>query len=282
MAVVAYQKAKGLDPDGIVGRLTWAALDKTPSVTPVTPTPTNTRDRLISALLDNAAMLIGTDYSKEQRDRIFPGGSFDCSSFIYSAYAAAGFPLLTAKLAELRASTTEVSAEGFDLIYPASRALIGKALPSPKGLLSSYGAAQGDIVFFGLDASTTRANKITHVAMIDRGALKLIQTANNREKCCRVPLTKYDGYVCAIIRLRSDAQPPKLAEIAKGDQRAYMVRMLQIALNLRHGERLTCDGDFGSKTAAAVAEINAELGISGSTVTAKTWAALEFPNDVQQ
>jgi len=276
-AVTAFQASHGLVADGIIGPKTWAALDMMPSTTPVMPTPTTVRERVIAAALDAAASLIGTDYSQDRRDNIYPGGSFDCSSFVAAVYAAAGFPLLKVG-AELRNSTSEVDAAGFDLIYPSTRSTIGKNLPSKAGLLSTYGAREGDLVFFGLK-DTPRANKITHVAMVDKDALNLIQTANNREKCCRVPLNKYDKCVCAIIRLREDVALPSLFDITRGDKRAYLVRMLQIALNLRYGERLVCDGDYGSKTAAAVARVNAGLGMPSDVCTDKTWAALGFVNN---
>lgn len=306
-AVIAFQAAAGLDADGIVGPLTWAALEKAPvPVTPV-PTPTNRKARFFKRVFEAAAALIGSDYSQSSRYNVHAGGSFDCSIFIYAVFAAAGLPLIQTTAAlpaeefesvtaandeelardedayitagsvkELLTSMYQVYADQFDLVYPASINQIGKTLPSPAGLLSSYGAQPGDVAFVNFDSSTTRSNKITHVMMIDRNGAQIIHTANNTDKCTRVPLSYGDKRICAIIRLRDDFVTPELPILQQGDK-GVMVRMLQIALNLWNGERLVCDGDFGPKTAAAVLRINGEIGISGAVCTAQTWAALGLP-----
>lgn len=168
-------------------------------------------------------------------------------------------------------SMYEVYADGFDLIYPASKADIGKKLPSTSGLLASC-AKTGDIVFYNFDSDTTRSNKITHVAIVhDKD--HIIHTANNTEKCCIKPISYGDGHICAVIRLRADATPPTFPELRKGSSEGWAVRALQAALNLRAGSRLVVDGIFGSGTETAL------QGFSGSTTcTQETWAALGFPN----
>lgn len=271
---------------GVVDIKTPAALPRTAAPEPEKEEPilsTNRRQDLIWRVLDNAAKLLGTDYSQEVRNNIYPNGSMDCSSYTAAIWSAAGFPLLNVEGDELRTSYRQVDAVGFDLVYPASRALIGKNLPSPTGLLKIK-CQPGDIVFWNFDSSTTRANKITHVGNIDTNGTAIIHTANNREKCCRVPLTYGEGKVCAIIRLREDFTYPALPEIAKpadGTGRAaeWQVRMLQTALNLQRGLKLTVDGDYGSKTETAVASLNKTLGVTSGACTAKTWAALGFPNN---
>lgn len=247
---------------------------------------TNRRQELIKRVLANAAKLIGTDYSQAVRNNIYPDGSMDCSSYTAAIWSAAGFPLLNVEGDELRTSYRQVDALGFDLIYPASRAQVGKTLPSPTGLLKSKGQP-GDVVFWNFDSSTSRANKITHVGSIDADGKQIIHTANNREKCCRVPLTYGEGKVCAIIRLREDFTYSALPEIAKpadGTGRApeWQVRILQTALNLQRGEKLTVDGDYGSKTEAAVTALNKTMGVTGGKCSAKTWAALGLPNNAAE
>ena len=239
------------------------------------------REQLITRVLNNGKKMLGTDYSKTIRNNIWPGGAADCSSLTAAMWSAAGFPLLDSSSAELRTSCYQVNAVGFRLIYPSSMNQVGKNLPSPKGLLSSYGAQPGDIIFWGFDKDTTRANKITHVGSIDYNGKQIIHTANNKEKCCVKPLTYGDGSICAIIRLNDNITLPVLREISRptGDKTkpvAWMVRMLQTALNLQCGEKLVVDGVFGPKLEAAVARLNATLGIPSGICTLRTWAILGF------
>lgn len=238
--------------------------------------------RLIGAVLANAALFSGTDYSREKRDRIWPGGSMDCSSFMAAIWSAAGYPLLDALGNELRTSCYQVHATGFDMLYPETKAAIGKALPSPKGLLASI-AQPGDLVFWNFDRDTGRKNKITHVGSVDMDGEQIIHTANNREKCCNKPLSYGDGSICAILRLRDDFVYPALPEIRRptensGRADAWMVRMLQGALNMKYGEQLELDGIFGRKTEEAVQDFNEALGMPGGSCAEDTWAALGFAN----
>ncbi len=69
----------------------------------------------------------------EQRDEQNIQWRFDCSSFMLGIYSYAGFPLLDSIGNELLTSTYQVKAAGFELLYPAKRAEIGKNLPSPSG-----------------------------------------------------------------------------------------------------------------------------------------------------
>lgn len=247
-----------------------------------TPVSTDRCARLISAVLDNMELMLGTDYSQDDRNEIWPGGHADCSSLVAAAWSTAGFPLLNSEKDEMRTSYRQVSAQGFDLVYPASRDLIGKNLPSPSGLLKSY-AQEGDIIFWNFNEDTDRPNKITHVGMIYRNGLKIIHTANKTENCCTKSLTYGDGDICAIIRLRADFSYPALPDIYQpdGTGRAdeWLVRMLQTALNFRAGTKLVVDGSFGSKTAAAVLDFNKTIGLYSAMCTAQTWAALGFVNN---
>ncbi|MDD3921012.1 MAG: peptidoglycan-binding protein [Eubacteriales bacterium] len=242
------------------------------------------KQKIINRALLNATAMLGTDYSRTARDKVWPGGAADCSSLIAACWGGAGFPLLSEAGAELRTSCYEINAVGFDLIYPDARAKIGKNLPSPKGLLSSYGAEPGDIVFMNFDSDTGRANKITHVAMI-YNTTQLIHTANNREKCCFKPLDYGDKRICAIIRLRDDVKLLKLPNIkSPGENEAraeeWAVRALQAALNVQAGAALILDGICGPKTEAATQSFNALIGATGSTCTDTTWEALGFINNV--
>ena len=243
------------------------------------------RDQIITKVLNNGKKMLGTDYSRATRDNIWPGGSADCSSLTAMMWSAAGFLLLGSSGQELRTSCYQVNAVGFSLVYPSSIKQVGKNLPSPKGLLSSYGAKPGDIVFWNFDKATTRSNKITHVGSIDANGKQIIHTANNKEKCCVKPLTYGDGSICAIIRLNDGVVLPTLREISRptGDKtrpEEWMVRMLQAALNLQCGEKLVVDGLFGPKLETAVAKLNATIGIPNGVCTLRTWKMLGFNAEV--
>ena len=224
---------------------------------------------IISRAIKFAESLLGASYSKTYRFRYYPGGSFDCSSYVWAVFAAAGFPLVGAGVKSIT-SCYEVYAEGFDLIYPARYGEIGKNTTSDPAVLS--GVQPGDIIFYCFNKKSSRANKITHVAMVHDDK-RIIHTANNREKCCLKTLSYGNKNVVAIIRLKSDAQEPDRPLLARGAKGTF-VRMMQILLNY-HGAKLTCDGDFGSKTEAALTAFQAAHGLLTDGICAReAWDAL--------
>ncbi len=237
----------------------------------------------MEAVLRNAQQYLGTDYSQTKRNQLYPGGSMDCSSFVAAIWSAAGYPLRNGSGDELRTAYRQVEAKGFALLYPKSTALIGKTLPSTKGLLLSYGAEPGDLVFWSF-GKTSRPNRITHVGCIDVDGTSIIHTANNRDKCCRAPLNYGETKIVAILRLQEAFVYPKLPEIGKpadgfGRAEEWQVRMLQTALNLKQGHRLMVDGSYGEKTEVAVEALNARNGVESRACAAKTWEALGFVNN---
>ena len=241
------------------------------------------RDALIARVMTYADKMLGTNYDQGDRMKIWPGGIMDCSSYVYAMWAAAGLPLLGERGNELITSYRQAEAVGFDCVWPGSHAQIGKKLPSPRGLLSSYGAQAGDIVFWNFK-NTSRYNKITHVGMIYAGGKKIIHISNNKDKCCYKPFSYGDTEICGIIRLREDFVYPKLPDIQRPDAEhtraeTWQVRMLQAALNLRRGTKLNADGAFGSLTENAVVALNNTLGFASAVCDARTWAALGFVNN---
>ncbi len=205
------------------------------------------RDKIVDRMLDFMQSLKGMDYSRTYRLNYYKSGSADCSSLVAGAMSYAGFPLLDSNKKELYTSCYEVNAEGYDLLYPSKKADIGKKLPSAAGLAKSLKLQPGDLVFFNFNSKTTRANKITHVAAV-LNENQYIHTANNREKCCIVPISWGDGRICAITRLKSNVKTQTLPTIKKGSTPKYIVRILQTNLNFATGSRLTCDGVFGENT----------------------------------
>ena len=240
------------------------------------------RDKIINRALQHAFMLLGAAYSNTERFKYYAGGSFDCSSFAFSNYSYGGFPLLNAKGEQLITSNIQVDAVGFDLIYPATKAEIGKKLPSAANLLTTYGAEPGDLIFYNFKADTPRANKITHVAMVwDKD--HIIHTANKNEKCCIKPMTYGATNVCAIMRLSKDVAAPTPPTIKQNTTDMLWARVLQIILNVQ-GMRpdFNCSGEYGPKTDAAVRSFQKQTGLTvDGVVGPKTWAMLFYSTDVE-
>jgi cell wall-associated NlpC family hydrolase len=152
---------------------------------------------------------VGKAYSQANR---FGANSFDCSSLIYRAFQAAGIKLVHKDTGgAVTTSNAEVYAQGFTLLYPDSYGQIGKNLPSPSGLLSTLGVKPGDIVFYNT-MSTTRANKITHVAIVNEQG-GITHAANSKRGVVRDGLTAHKGKICAVLRYGTgyspDAQKPE-------------------------------------------------------------------------
>ena len=72
-------------------------------------------------VIEYAKAALGCRYSQDERMK---EGVYDCSSLVYRAYKAAGYKMSTTT------STYEVEDKGFDLLYPASRAVLGKRFTS--------------------------------------------------------------------------------------------------------------------------------------------------------
>lgn len=151
---------------------------------------------VLKKVLVYANAQVGKAYSQSNR---FGANSFDCSSLVYRAFQAAGVKLVHKDTGgAVTTSDTEVYAKGFTLLWPDSYGAVGQKLPSPSGLLSTVGVKPGDIVFYNT-ISTSRANKITHVAIVnDQGGIT--HAANSRRGVVQDGLTAHDGKVCAVLR----------------------------------------------------------------------------------
>ena len=228
------------------------------------------RTEVIDAAIKFMEGLLGMDYSKTYRYRWYKGGSADCSSLVYGAYLAAGIPLLVDGV-ERSTSTYEVYADGFDLVFPASNDIIGKTF-APKGFYKDFKFEKGDLIFYSF-GSTTRANKITHVAMC-YDAEHIIHTANNRDKVCIADMSYGDGRIVAVTRLKSDAEEMERALIERGSAPKLQIRRMQAVLNAR-GKALNCDGVWGSKTETAIKDFQNEKDLEADGVCGViTWEAL--------
>ena len=229
------------------------------------------KEKIIARLQRFGKALIGMNYSRDYRYDWYKKGSTDCSGFVYAMYLAGLHPLTGIKR---MTSMYEVYADGFDLMFPNSYANIGKSdYWAPKGFYKTFKFEDGDIVFMNWDSGTKRANKITHVMIYSGG--KWLHTANTREDACFKELSYGDGRILAVIRLRDDAQEYALPDTTAKAASKTDTRILQAWLNY-NGAVLRCDGDWGSKTAAALDKFKLKRGIGsgGGSVDSNVWNAL--------
>lgn len=228
------------------------------------------RAQIIDAAIKYMEGLLGLDYSKTYRYRWYKGGSTDCSGFVYGAYLAAGFPLLVDGV-ERSTSTYEVYADGFDLIFPTSRDIIGKTF-APKGFYKSFDFQKGDLIFYSF-GTTLRSNKITHVAMVYDES-HIIQTANNKDKASIAELSYGDGRIVAVTRLNANATERERKTVRKSTADRIIIRRMQALLNT-YEEKLNCDGIWGSKTEAALKDFQRDHNLTADGVCGElTWPAL--------
>ena len=142
---------------------------------------------------------IGKTYSQSNR---WGENSFDCSSLVYRAFDYAGVKLVHKDTGgKVDISSTECYAKDFELLYPDSYAKIGKNLPSPSSITAKY--QPGDIVFCCTDSSTKRANRITHVMIVNQYG-GITHAANPRDGVQKVSKNAHSTQVCAVLRYKGE------------------------------------------------------------------------------
>lgn len=228
------------------------------------------KNEIINYAVKYMESMVGLPYSRKNRYNWYKGGSTDCSGFVYAAFLAAGYPLLMDGV-ERMTSTYEVYADGFDLLYPAKESEIGQKITS-KGFYKDFDWEKGDIIFYTFN-NTTRANKITHVAVCyDKN--HIIHTANVKENACIKDISYGDGHIVAVIRLKQGATEMQRKQIGSVSTSRIHIRRMQTLLNT-FGSKLICDGILGSKTFTALRAFQDSKGLTPDGVCgAKTWAAL--------
>ena len=232
----------------------------------------SSREKIIARVLRWAHAMIGMEYSKDYRYDWFKTGSGDCSAYVFAMWMAGLFPLQGIKS---MTSMYEVYAQGFDLVFPASYDLIGKdGRWAPKGFYKTFDWQPGDIIFYCRDKKTPRANKITHVACC-YDEKRIIHTRLPGENACLADILYGDGSIVAVIRLKPDAKEYELPDTTQAAASTMVTRIMQAWLNY-HGAVLRCDGDWGSKTAAALNDFKAANGLSGdgSAINSAVWNVL--------
>lgn len=179
---------------------------------------------------------VGCRYSQAERTK---KDVFDCSSLVARAYSAQGvsWDLVGS---EVPNSTQEVYSDQFLLLWPEDYDDIGKTLGGKDVLKRA--AQPGDLQFLCTDADTTRANRITHVAMV-AGKEEIVHARSTKYGVCTNDLDLYAGKVCAVVRF--DPSAP----LRRG-MRGLRVKALQELLN-EQGAKLETDGIFGPATEKA-------------------------------
>ena len=180
---------------------------------------------------------VGCPYSQARRAE---AGVFDCSSLVARAYAAQGVRWDLVGSA-IPTSAQEVYSDQFELLWPERYDRIGKTMGGASVLRQA--AQPGDLQFLCTNPSTTRGNRITHVTMV-ADAETIVHAKSTRDGVCTSELTHYAGKACAVVRFNPEAP------LRKG-MKGLRVKALQERLNAK-GANLTPDGDYGSKTEAAV------------------------------
>lgn len=181
---------------------------------------------------------LGCRYS--QADRL-EEDAFDCSSLVARAYAAHGV-VWGCQGAPVPTSNREVYDDHFRLLWPESYDQIGQTFGGKDVL--ALADQPGDLQFLCTDRSTSRANRITHVALV-AGDGRIVHARGKAYGVRQDDCELYAGKVCALTRYDPDAP---LRQGMQGSR----VKALQRALNAR-GAALEEDGIYGEKTAQAYA-----------------------------
>lgn len=179
---------------------------------------------------------VGYKYSQPNR---LKENYFDCSSLVARAYQACGYEF-TCEGAPTPTSNKEVYDDCFELLWPKNYSDIGKVYGGKEVI--ELGRKAGDLQFIHT-SSTSRDNKITHIAMvIDKN--NIVHARGTKYGVVTNDINLYEGKICAITRYNPKCE---LRLGHKGDR----VRTLQRQLNDK-GANLTIDGIYGKDTAAAL------------------------------
>lgn len=179
---------------------------------------------------------VGCEYSQARRDQV---NVFDCSSLVARAYSAQGVDWgCVGKKIPL--SCEEVYSDQFELLWPTEYSKIGKTFG--RDAVVNKAKQPGDLQFICTSSKTSRANKITHVAMV-ASAQTIVHARGTKYGVRLDDIALYKGKVCAVCRYNPDAP------LRRG-MRGLRVKAYQEWLNER-GAKLDADGVYGLKTEKA-------------------------------
>lgn len=156
---------------------------------------------VLDQVLDYMNDHLGAGYSQSNR---YGTNTFDCSSFVYRAFQAAGVDLVHKDNgSKVDTSRQEVYAKDFDLVSPDSYGRIGR------GRGSLDGAQPGDLVFYGFKDSG-----ISHVATVNRDG-GIIHARNAQKGVCTDPISYGASNVCAVIRYKDSTLSGNKKEVTR-------------------------------------------------------------------
>ena len=193
---------------------------------------------------------VGSTYSQAKRLR---EGIFDCSSLVARAYSAQGKRWRYG--GNVPTSNYEVYDDDFELLWPASYAEIGKILGGESAI--SLAKQSGDLQFLCTDSDTSRANRITHVAMV-ASADRIVHARGTKYGVRTDSIDLYHGKVCAVIRYQPSCT-------LRSGMKGYRTLSLQQALNRRNADILE-DGEYGGETQSALRLFQKSMGIEETGV----------------
>lgn len=201
---------------------------------------------------------VGCQYSQEKRTQ---ENIFDCSSLVARAYSMQGKKWRYGSSVPL--SNQEVYDDDFELLWPADYESIGKQFGGMSAI--NLATREGDLQFLCTNSKTSRANKITHVAMV-ASKDKIVHARGTAYGVCTNVITLYSGKICAVVQYN----PSGTLRIG---MKGFRTLELQRALNAL-GANLTEDGEYGTNTADAVMVYQTMQGLPATGQADKTTLTL--------
>lgn len=191
---------------------------------------------------------IGCTYSQAKRTK---EQIFDCSSLVARAYSAQGKRWKHG--GEIPISMHEVYDDDFELLWPATYAEIGEHFGGSSAIKLARQA--GDLQFICTDSSTSRSNKITHVAMVSDKST-IVHARSSKHGVCSNSILLYSGKICAVVRYNPSCD---LRIGMCGWRTLSLQKMLNTA-----GFTLSEDGEFGNNTRSAVQQYQLTHGLEAT------------------
>ena len=189
---------------------------------------------------------VGCPYSQEKRDQ---DGVFDCSSLVARAYSAQGKRWRFG--GSIPRSNQEVYDDDFELLWPERYSEIGKQFGGTDVI--DLAKQLGNLQFLCTDSSTSRSNRITHVAMI-ADAKNIVHARGKAYGVCTNRIHHYAGKVCAVVRYN----PTCALRIG---MKGWRTLALQQKLN-ELDTNLELDGEYGEATVGAVKAFQNTINLS--------------------